>query len=157
MRLGYLDIGEDEAVALDDLAALDGNGPTEHRPSVGERMKLAALAARIDRRGQFGEQSGVEVATGEAAIEHPRIDAREPRDKAGGHHLARESGSVGTEQGEDRGQARAGEALFPVATNVFEKEIAKRHVSETLVDRPVDRGSHRTLVDFIGAGHGDRN
>ena len=49
-RPGRAKICEDEAVALDDLAADPGDGRVEHRAVMGEGVKLAAFAAGIDRR-----------------------------------------------------------------------------------------------------------
>ncbi len=42
------EIGEDEAVTLDDHAAGDRERRIEHRSAIGERMKFTALAAGID-------------------------------------------------------------------------------------------------------------
>ena len=46
------DIRKEESVALYDFAVLDGNQLKEHGPSVGEGVKLAILAARINRGWQ---------------------------------------------------------------------------------------------------------
>ena len=47
------EIGKYEAVPQNGLSRLYSKWPPEHRTGVRERVKLAALAAGIDRRGQF--------------------------------------------------------------------------------------------------------
>jgi hypothetical protein len=96
------EIGEDEAVALDDFSSLDRNGMREHRTVVGERVKLAALAARIDAGGQLGEERRVELTAGKSTVERAGIDARQARMQSAVYHLVRKRGGVEAEQREDR-------------------------------------------------------
>ena len=44
----WTNVAEDEPVAFDDLASLDGDGRVKPGPVPHERVELAALAARID-------------------------------------------------------------------------------------------------------------
>ena len=120
-------------------------------------MEFAALAARIDRRREIGEQRRVEVAPGESRVEHLRIDAREPRLQAAGDHVARERRGVGAEQREDRRQPGAGQFLFAIAPDVLEKQIAERHVREAFGDGACDGGRHRALVDLVGTRRRNRH
>src|SRR5258705_5227540 len=83
------EVSEDKPVSLDRDPCFDRNLAAEHRPLVRERMKLAALAAWIDRRGKLIQQRRVEVAPGEPAIELLRIDARDSRAEASANHRSR--------------------------------------------------------------------
>jgi hypothetical protein len=69
-------IGKHESLSFDDNAGLDRYRNTKHRPGVRERVKFAALAARIHRPGKITEQRGVEFAAGECRIERARVHAR---------------------------------------------------------------------------------
>ena len=101
----------------------------EHRPGVRERMKLATLAARIDRRvqrGQVRQQRRVEVAAGEAGRQLPRIDAGQPRAQAGGHHVVREHVRRDAPDRKQRRQAGPAHPVLAIAPDVFEEEVAER-------------------------------
>ena len=63
MRSGY--VRKDEPIAINDFADLDGDRPAEHRPVLGKRMKLAALAAFVDAQRKFVQQRAIELAAGE--------------------------------------------------------------------------------------------
>ena len=79
---GETQVGEDEAVALDDFADGDRDRGGEHRAGVHEGVELAALAAGVDRRRQLGEQRGVELAPREPGVERLGIDAGQARAQA---------------------------------------------------------------------------
>src|SRR5215210_307110 len=66
-------IGEDEAVALDDIAHVGIYRLSEHRPIPHEGVKLAVLAARIDTSRQVGQQRSVEGTTRERAVKLPWV------------------------------------------------------------------------------------
>src|SRR5690348_16149242 len=107
-------VRELETVALDDLADADLDGPLEHRAVRHERMKLAALAARVDGGWQRVEERAVEHTAREAAVEMPWIDARESRSQSARHHLAREHAGVPAPQRIHAGHPVRGELLLAV-------------------------------------------
>src|SRR5215831_5112122 len=125
MRLGKLDIGEDEAVTFDDLSGCNRDRFGEHRARVRERVKFAPLSARIDRHRQFVEQRGVEVAACESSIEHFGIHAGEPCLQSALNHLARKPRRVHAEKWKQRSQAGARQFLFAIPPDVFEKQVTK--------------------------------
>src|SRR5262245_23904567 len=96
------EVGEDEPVALDGHPGLKRNRPREHRAVVRTRVELAPLTAGIDRGWQFGEESFVELASGEPAIDRPGIQARQAGAQSGTNHLARERRRVRAEEGKER-------------------------------------------------------
>src|SRR4051794_8387642 len=59
-RSPLLHVREAKPVAADDLSNAHRYRLGEHRPRETERVKLPSLAARIDSRGQLGEQGLVE-------------------------------------------------------------------------------------------------
>src|SRR6185437_9457444 len=95
-------VRKDEAVALHDLAANDGNGVGKHRPRIRKGMEFPVLAAWIYCSGQIGKQAGIEFATREGAVERLRIDAGYARSQPAVDHLACERSRVHTEQREER-------------------------------------------------------
>ena len=131
--IGEGQIGEYEPVPFNGDAGLDRHRLVEHRAVVRAGVKLAALAARIDRAGQIVDQRRVELPAGEAPVDDCRVQARDARAQAAGDHVLREPRGVRRiriEQREDRRQPRAREALFAVAADVLEKEIPERGVCE---------------------------
>src|SRR5205085_9772541 len=72
------------------LAGLERDRFLEHRSCIHARVKLATLAAWIDRFGQVAQQRAVEVAAAEARIDLSRVDARKSRPKAPIDHLLSE-------------------------------------------------------------------
>src|SRR6185437_14364960 len=79
-------VRKDEAVALHDLAANDGNGVGKHRPRI---------------------RKGIEFATREGAVEGLRIDAGDARSQPAVDHLACERSRVHTEEREERCEPRS--------------------------------------------------
>src|SRR5262249_24750742 len=90
-------VREDEAVALDDLAASHRYGTAEHRPVVGEGVELPALAASVHAGRQLGEQGRVDLPACKALRHLLRVHAGQARPQARRHHLARQR-AVGTPQ-----------------------------------------------------------
>src|SRR2546428_367998 len=72
---GGHDVREDEPVALNDFADLDGNRLSKHRPLKGVSVELAVLAARVNAAGKLAEQLGVEGPAGKRAPEFIRVHA----------------------------------------------------------------------------------
>jgi len=72
----WQEIGENEAVALDDFAYLDRDFTIEHRPRIRERVELAILAARVDARRKFAEQMRIESPASKRTIELARVNTR---------------------------------------------------------------------------------
>ncbi len=68
-------VGEDESVAFDDLAAFDRDWVTEHWTVVDAGVELAVFAAGVDTRREFAEEIFVEVSSGEFAREFFGVDA----------------------------------------------------------------------------------
>ena len=94
-------IGEDESVALDDLAAFDGDWAMEHGAVEDAGVKLAVLAAGVDAWGKFGEEILVEVAAGEFAREFFGVDADDAGFDSGCDHLVEEGSGVAAPDGKD--------------------------------------------------------
>ena len=137
--VGQTRSANDEPVAVDDSPISIGIGSANIGPRVGERVELAALAARIDRGRQFVEQRRVELAAGEAiGSSTRRVDA--------GHARAQppaiiSRASVACRQpnsGKSGVRPRAGEPLLAVTPDVLEEQIAERDVREALGDRARD-------------------
>jgi hypothetical protein len=63
-RLGE-EIGIHKIVSLDDLAGYDPNGSLKSRTVVGEGVKLASFATRVDLRRQIVQKVLIELASGE--------------------------------------------------------------------------------------------
>src|SRR5882724_6350676 len=80
------EVREHESVAIHDLSAPKEDGTAEHRSVVRERMKLAAFAARVDRRRDLLEKRGVVFPTSERRGELLRIDAGQSGAKAAIDH-----------------------------------------------------------------------
>lgn len=90
-------------------------------------MELAALATRIDRRWQIGEQLTVEGAADEVGRELRRVDADESRGNTERAATLGQRGCRLAPEREERCEAGAGEQSLAVCTNVGEKKIAKRN------------------------------
>ena len=84
--LRSFEIGENEAISLQDFANLDADGLPEARAVVHKRMELAVFAARVDAGRQVGQELGVEITAGEFGGEHIRVDACDFRAEAGSDH-----------------------------------------------------------------------
>ena len=125
--LSALKVREDKAIPVDDFAWLNLQWSGEHGAGVDAGMKLAALAAGVDRGGEVGEEFGGEFAAGEAAVEMPGIDAGEVRSEAAGDHLAGELIGGDLPAGEDGFEAGGGKFGDAVGADVFEEEVAKRY------------------------------
>ena len=152
-----LQIGKDEAVAVDDLADVDVDRLGEHRPGTRKRVELAVLAARVDagaagrpaaarrRRGRRTMRSSLRGSTQVSrACSPPSIMSR-ARSAVG---FVFQIGNSGVEPG-------AGEPLLAIAAHVLEKQIAERHVGEAVGDESVDR--RRFMIASYSAfehGHG---
>ena len=104
-------VAEHEAVAGDDLAGLDGDGPLEHRPGAGEGVELAVLGARIDAGRQFGQQGGIEAPAGKARRQLRGIDAGDVGLEPAAIISRASAAVVDAPQREQRGDAGAGELV----------------------------------------------
>src|SRR5437016_9149101 len=131
------------------FAGLEGDRFLEHRSGIDARMKLAALAARIDCSRQVAQQRAVEFTAGEARVDLPSVDARKARPKASVHHLFGELVRRYSPHGKQRLEPRARKLLFAVATDILEKQIAKCRVRESVRAGIGDRGAHLRLIDIV--------
>src|SRR5260221_6614293 len=122
-RLARQQIREDEPVALDDHAAHDFDRCGEHPAGVREGVELAALAAGIARSRELGEERVAEFASGEARIEHARIDACQPRPQTAGDHRAGQRRRVTSPERETHREPARRELALTVGTDVFQEEV----------------------------------
>src|SRR5439155_15789142 len=58
---------------------------------VGERVKLAVFAARVDAGGKITQQRAIELTSSERTVEMLRIDARQHRAQAAVDHFFSQS------------------------------------------------------------------
>ena len=149
---GGHDVREDEPVALNDFADLDGNWLLKHRPLKGVSVELAVLAARVNAAGKLAEQLGVEGPAGKRALEFLGVHASNQGAQARRHHLPRESQRVKPPDGKKRCDARRGELFFAILPDVFEEQVAEDDVSDALLARPANRLRHRLFVNGVRAG-----
>ena len=97
-------------------------------------MKFPALPARIDARREVSNQRSVELAPRERSIEMLRIHARQDRPQASVDHFVSQLSRGDAPHWKQRRQPGGGEAIFPVPSHVFQKQIAKSHVGESVGD-----------------------
>src|SRR5207302_5949154 len=101
-----------EAVALYDNAGGDGQRCDEHRPGVGERVKLSTLAAGVDIRGKFAQECAIKFASGEGSRQCSRIDACDARAQAAVNHLSCELARIAAPERKDWRQPCRGQLLL---------------------------------------------
>src|SRR5207248_6047416 len=82
-------VRKDKPAAVDDLAGERRDRTIEHRTLVGERVKLAVFAARVDAGGEITQQRALQLTSSERTVEMLRIDARHHRAQAAGDHFFR--------------------------------------------------------------------
>src|SRR5207237_143488 len=92
-------------------------------PTRDEGVKLTALAARVRRRRQIGEQGAIELAPREIGVDLGRIDADESRRVAVADEALRQVRGVETPDREHRLEAAARQKSLAIGADVFEKEI----------------------------------
>ena len=164
MRRGYMEpgstgrqrrqeeIGENEAVTVDDLTDGDVDRVVEHRAGTREGVELAVFAAGIDAARQRIEERGVVGAAGERRIQLTRVDACQPRFEAAVDHLPCEIvRRFRLPERKQRRQAGRQETFFSVAAHVLEEQIAERHVREALLHDATNRGGHAAFVFGVRA------
>ena len=150
-------VGKDESVALDDLAAFDGYGVAEHGAVVDAGVELAVLAAGVDVGREVAEEIFVEVSSGEFAGEFFGIDADDAGFDSGCDHLVEEGSGVAAPDGKDRRERGVAEVVFAVATDVFEVEVSEGDGADAGGDGGVAGVAHGFFVVSVGAGPGERN
>lgn len=84
-------------------------------------MELTTLAVWIYGARQIGEQGTVEGTLRKGAVELSGIDANEPRREAIAHEPLGEAGGIDAPEREQRLEARSGEKIFPITSDVLEK------------------------------------
>ena len=90
---------------------------------------------------------------GKRAIDDLRVEAGDPRAQAGRNHLARERRACRRRRAERAASARAREALFAIAPDVFEEQIAEGDMREpSATARATAAAIARSYTSF---GHGD--
>ena len=150
--------GEHEAVALDDLAGLDRRSAAR---TSGRRTRTCGTrrARRTDRpppaarRGATRRTRGRRIARSSTfGFTHVSRARKPPATISRAASRCRIA-----EQRKHRRQPGAGEPLLAIAPDVFEKQIAERHVREAFGDRARDRGRHRALVDLVRTRRRNRN
>src|SRR5687767_5924353 len=124
------EFGPGERLARDRLTALDAQWFREHRSRIHARVELAVLGARVGALRQIGEQRRIEVASDDRDVEDPRVDTDDARAQTALEHLFGKRAGRNAPEREQRLKASAGEALLAIAADVFEVEVAERHVCE---------------------------
>src|SRR2546427_2858831 len=66
-------IGEYIAITLDSDPGFDRDRSVEHGPPVRARVEFTALAARVDRTREIGQERRIELAAGERPVENLRV------------------------------------------------------------------------------------
>ena len=107
--------------------------------------------------GRSASRAASNAPAGEARPAPPRIDARQARFEAAGDHLARERRCGPVPQREERREPGRGEALFAIAPDILEKQIAEGDVSEPVGDGGAACGGHALLVHLVRARRRDRD
>ena len=118
-------------------------------------MKLAALAAGIDRWRKVAEKPGIEVAARKRTGQLRRVYACETRPQAACDHVPRERVRGDVPQRKDRREAGPFQLLLPVAADVFQEEIAEGHHGDAARHRLPYCFTDRLLVGVIAAWAGD--
>ncbi len=152
-------IGEDKAVALDDLAAFDRDGLAEHRPGVDGGVELSVFAAGIDAWREIAQEGRVEVAARKFARQLPGIDANDAGAQATGNHLFGKgaSGTRRTPDGKDRLETGALQFVNAILADVFEEEIAEGNGFDAVRHSPRAGGAHGGFIVFVRARPGKRD
>src|SRR5579872_759713 len=88
-------------------------------------MELAVLGARVDFGRHAAHEIAVEVATGEISGQLLRVDADDAGAEATIQHFGNQFARVAPPEREHRFESSAAQAIFAVAANVFEEEIAE--------------------------------
>ena len=73
-------------------------------------MELTTLTTWVDGRRKLAEQLEIEVSSGKAPVEEPRIHAGDPRHETRRHDFTCQRTSVGTKEREQWRQASASRA-----------------------------------------------
>ena len=144
-------VGEDEAVARDDLARHGADRAGEHRAAGDAGVELPVLAAGIDPRRQIREERGVESPRGEGRGKPPRIHADDRRLEAGGDHARGERGGVAAPERKLRRDAGTRELPFAVGAHVLEKEVSEHDPRDAVGPRGRRRAGHRAFVVRVDA------
>ncbi len=91
-RLAHLhggQIGKPEATSLNDLAGLNWDWSTKHRPAKGECVELAAFPARIYACREIVEESSIEHPPREGGVKCSGIDTHDQSLKSTLEHCVR--------------------------------------------------------------------
>jgi hypothetical protein len=151
------EVAEDEAVAVDDVAAGAPDRGAEDGPGVDKGVELAVLAAGVNDSREVGEQPPVKIATGERRVKLTRVDADERCLEPCSDELVGEFGGIEPPNRKNSVFACRRKPLLSVGADVLEEEVA--------VGDSVDCGErlgcegllHSLLVDIVAAGHRDQH
>ena len=148
------DVGEDEAVASDDLAIAHRDGLAKGRGSVDKGVKLAALAAGVHAGWERFEQRPVELTASEVVAETAGIDAGEFGANAAGDHCFGKLAGGNVPEGKDRFESCASELAFAVGANIAEIKVAKGDLVDAFQNSALADAGHDGLVLVVRAGPG---
>ncbi len=129
----------------------------KHWSGIHAGVKLAALAARINFAGQFGEKAIIEFSTRKILGQLLDVDAGELGPQAAGDHLSGEDRRWHLPQREERLQTSVSQLRFAIGSHVLEEQITEGNRIDVFIDGTSADLAHSRLVICIGAGPWQRN
>src|SRR6266568_3702539 len=142
---------------MDDFAGSNGNRPAEDGAIKDKSVESAVLAAGIGVRRKIAEKRVVELAASEAGIKNFGIDANGDGAEMLGVEEADEFAGVALPDGKEGGHADTREILFAIGAEVFEENVAKGDLANTLIVMGAQGLFHTRFVDGIHALRRDAN
>jgi len=146
-----MQIAKDEAVAMDDFAGSNRDGPAEDRPIKDKGVKFAVFAAGIAVWRKITEKRIVKFASGEARRENFRIDTDGDGAEVLGMEKTDELVRVTLPDGKQGGHADARKILFAISAQVFEEDVAESHFADALIEEDAESALHAGFVNGIDA------
>src|SRR5690242_19876897 len=142
---------------MGDLAGANGNWPAEDGTVKDESVKFAVFTAGVGAGRKITKKRFVEFAASEMGGENFGINANGYGAEALCMEETNEFARVALPDGEESGHANASEVFFAVGAQVLEEDVAKRHLSNTLIVKDAQRLLHAPFVDEIDALRRDTN
>src|SRR5690606_20623391 len=122
---------------------------------VDERVELAALATRIARGGEIGEERSIVRAAAERRVELPGVHAHDDGAEPRLNERASELRRVTAPQRELAREIEAGGEVLAVLTHLLEEQVAEHETLDALALQRLGRLRRPRLVHLLGAARRD--
>jgi len=155
--LGGVEVGEEEAFAVEGLANGDGDGAGVVGAVPGEGVEFAVFAAGVGGVGEVGEEIVIEFAAGEFGGDFGGVEAGDGGADAAGDDLAGKVAGVHAPEGEEGLHVNPGHLALAVGADIGEGDVAEDDFGDGEGAGALQGGAHDVFVLLLGAGGGDED